>query len=169
MGWTNKKNGESNDMRQEEFLKIFQEALAGKISDRIIQENANYYRVYIKNEIASGKTEEEVLQLLGDPRLLAKTIEESNKFANNDESYASDNNGWSFQGNKERHDSQTHSTDIRKVFKMRGWLSLAITAVVLIALVSLIFSVISFFAPVILVALVGLFVYRVITGDSGQS
>ena len=67
-------------MRQEEFLKIFQEALAGKISDRIIQENANYYRVYIKNEIASGKTEEEVLQLLGDPRLLAKTIEESNKF-----------------------------------------------------------------------------------------
>lgn len=160
-------------MRQEEFLKIFQEALAGKISDRIIQENANYYRVYIKNEIASGKTEEEVLQLLGDPRLLAKTIEESNKFANNDESYASDNNGWSFQGNfqgnKERHDSQTHSTDIRKVFKMRGWLSLAITAVVLIALVSLIFSVISFFAPVILVALVGLFVYRVITGDSGQS
>lgn len=160
-------------MRQEEFLKIFQEALAGKISDRIIQENANYYRVYIKNEIASGKTEEEVLQLLGDPRLLAKTIEESNKFANNDESYASDNNGWSFQGNfqgnKERHDSQTHSTDIRKVFKVRGWLSLAITAVVLIALVSLIFSVISFFAPVILVALVGLFVYRVITGDSGQS
>ena len=45
-------------MRQEEFLKIFQEALAGKISDRIIQENANYYRVYIKNEIASGKTED---------------------------------------------------------------------------------------------------------------
>ncbi|MBQ3163836.1 MAG: DUF1700 domain-containing protein [Lachnospiraceae bacterium] len=156
-------------MRQEEFLKIFQEALTGKVSDRIIQENINYYRVYIKNEVANGKTEEEVLRMLGDPRLLAKTIEESNKFASGDESYTSENSGWNFQGSRTRQDSHTQSTDIKKVLKVRGWLALAITAVILIAVVSLVFSVISFFAPVILVAAVGFLVYRVITGDSSQN
>lgn len=160
---------ERNDMRQEEFLKILQEALTGKVSDKIIQENINYYRVYINNEVARGKMEEEVLQMLGDPRLLAKTIEESNKFANGDESYASDNGGWSFQANRMKQDSQAQSTDVRKVFRVQGWLALVLVVVILIVAVSLIFSVISFFAPVILVAAVGLLVYRVITGDSGHS
>lgn len=160
---------EKNDMRQEEFLKIFQEALTGKVSDRIIQENINYYRVYINGEVTRGKTEEEVLQALGDPRLLAKTIEESNKFANGDESYTSENDGWSFQGNRARQDSQSQSTIVRKKFKMQGWLTLLITAVILIMVVSLVFSVISFFAPVILVGAVGLLVYRIIAGDGSQS
>ncbi len=160
---------EKNDMRQEEFLKIFQEALTGKVSDRIIQENINYYRVYINGEVTRGKTEEEVLQALGDPRLLAKTIEESNKFANGDESYTSENDGWSFQGNRARQDSQSQSTNVRKKFKMQGWLTLIITAVILIMVVSLVFSVISFFAPVILVGAVGLLVYRIIAGDGSQS
>lgn len=156
-------------MRQEEFLRIFQEALTGKVSDRIIQENMNYYRVYINGELSKGKTEEEVLQMLGDPRLLAKTIEESNKFANGDESYASDNGGRNFQGNRTKQDSQAQSTDVRKTFRIQGWLSLVITAVVLIVVISVVFSVISFFAPVILVGAVGFLVYRVIAGDGGQS
>ena len=156
-------------MRQEEFLQSFQEALAGKVSDTIIQENVNYYRNYISNEIRSGKTEDAILQSLGDPRLLAKTIEESHKFANGDESYTSDNGGWSFQGNRAGQKTSKQNTDVKKTFKIQGWLTLAIVVVILIAVVSLVFSVLSFFAPVILVAVVGLLVYRVITGDSGRS
>ena len=101
-------------MRQEEFLQSFQEALAGKVSDTIIQENVKYYRDYISNEIRSGKTEDTVLQSLGDPRLLAKTIEESHKFANGDDSYTSDNGGWSFQGNRAGQKTQTQNTFIKK-------------------------------------------------------
>lgn len=156
-------------MRQEEFLQSFQEALAGKVSDTIIQENVNYYRNYISNEMRSGKAEDAILRSLGDPRLLAKTIEESHKFANGDESYTSDNDGWSFQGNRAGQKKQNQNTDVKKMFKIQGWLALAIVVVVLIAVVSLVFSVLSFFAPVILVALVGLLVYRVITGDGGRS
>ena len=36
------KGWRKRDMRQEEFLKIFQEALTGKVSDRIIKENINF-------------------------------------------------------------------------------------------------------------------------------
>lgn len=153
-------------MRQEEFLKSFQEALTGKVSDRIIQENVNYYRSYVEREISSGKTEEEVLQMLGDPRLLAKTIEESNKFANGDESYTTDQSGWSFQGNRTGQNAQEQNTDVKKTFRIQGWLGLVIAVVILIAVVSLVFSVISFLAPVILVAAVGLLIYRVITNGN---
>lgn len=156
-------------MRQEEFLKSFQEALTGKVSDRLIQENVNYYRNYIINEINGGRTEEEVLQTLGDPRLLAKTIEESNKFANGDESYTTENSGWSFQGNRSSQNSQEQNTNVPRTIRIRGWVALAIVVVILIAVFSLVFSVISFFAPVILVGAVGLLVYRVITGGSGRS
>lgn len=75
-------------MRQEEFLNSFREALIGKVPDNVIQDNLNYYRNYISSQINSGRREEDVLGSLGDPRLLAKTIEESNKFAMGEEGKA---------------------------------------------------------------------------------
>lgn len=156
----------ASDMRQEEFLKSFQEALTGKVSDRIIQENINYYRNYINSEIRSGKAEEDVLSMLGDPRLLAKTLEESNKFANGDESYATDNSGWSFQGNKARQHTQEQGNQLKKkTFQIQGWLALLIGIVILILVISFVFSVISFLAPIILVAAVGFLIYRLIAGE----
>lgn len=68
-------------MNCEEFLRQFQDALDGKVSENLIQENVNYYRSYINSQTATGKSESDVLHALGDPRLLAKTIEESRKFA----------------------------------------------------------------------------------------
>lgn len=155
-------------MRQEEFLQSFREALTGKVSDTIIQENVNYYRNYISNEVRNGKTEDVVLQALGDPRLLAKTIIESNKFANGDESYASDNSGWSFQGNRANQNTQEQHGDVKKTIKLQGWLVLLFGIVIVIAVISLVFSVLSMFAPVIFVAVVGLLVYRVIIGENGR-
>ena len=67
-------------MNCEEFLRQFRDALDGKVSENMIQDNVNYYRSYINSQTAGGKSESEVLRMLGDPRLLAKTIEESSKF-----------------------------------------------------------------------------------------
>ena len=67
-------------MNRDEFLRQFREALEGKVSEQVISENAAYYRNYINSQINSGKDESEVLEALGDPRLLAKTIEESSRF-----------------------------------------------------------------------------------------
>lgn len=157
----------NDDMRQEEFLTSFQKALTGKVSDRLIQENINYYTTYISNEVKNGKSEEEVLQMLGDPRLLAKTIEESNKFANGDESYTTENGGWSFQGNRTTQHSQEQNSNVPKTIKLPGWLIMVLVVLVLIAVLRLAFSVLSFFAPVILAGAVGLLVYRIITRNNG--
>lgn len=64
-------------MKKEEFLQKMRDSLDGQVLDFIISDNINYYSNYIDNEISNGKSEEEVLNMLGDPRLLAKTIIET--------------------------------------------------------------------------------------------
>ena len=147
-------------MNCEDFLRQFREALDGKVSEGIIQDNENYYRSYIDSQIRSGKTEEEVLRSLGEPRLLAKTIEESYKFASEStqerRTYADDNVGYdSAQGG--RYHSRTEKA---KHIKLPGWLIAGIVIVVAVVLLTVAFRVFLFFAPAILIILLVGFVYR---------
>jgi len=64
-------------MDKYEFITNLQRYLTGKISVQKLQEITAYYSNYIDTEIRKGKSEEEVLGALGDPRLLAKTIVET--------------------------------------------------------------------------------------------
>lgn len=61
-------------MTKQEFLIQLQKALNGKISSSSIQSHVRYYDDYISMEMRKGKAEEKVLEELGDPHLLAKTI-----------------------------------------------------------------------------------------------
>lgn len=61
-------------MNRVEFLKILDEELNGKINLGEINQNLQYYDSYIREQMEQGKTEEEVMKHLGDPRLIAKTI-----------------------------------------------------------------------------------------------
>ena len=61
-------------MTREEFITQLRLTLQGKVSSEKVQENISYYNEYINGEIQKGKSEAEVLHLLGDPALLAKTI-----------------------------------------------------------------------------------------------
>ncbi len=61
-------------MTRFEFTKILRKTLSGRVSHEIVNENVAYYETYIDTEIKKGRSEREILQELGDPRLLAKTI-----------------------------------------------------------------------------------------------
>lgn len=61
-------------MTKTEFLQILREELDGRVPYSVIQENLNYYDTYINGELARGKTEDQVIQELGGPRLIARTI-----------------------------------------------------------------------------------------------
>lgn len=61
-------------MNKSEFLKILKESLSMSLENNAIDAQIKYYDDYISNEIKNGKTEKEVLDELGDPRLIAKTI-----------------------------------------------------------------------------------------------
>lgn len=64
-------------MNKYEFITSLQRHLTGKVSTEKLQELTDYYNDYIDTQMRKGKTEEEVLGELGDPRLLAKTIVET--------------------------------------------------------------------------------------------
>jgi len=64
-------------MTRYEFTERLQNALMGEVPTTVVDENVRFYDRYISDEIAKGKSEEEVLAELGDARLIAKTILET--------------------------------------------------------------------------------------------
>jgi uncharacterized membrane protein len=61
-------------MKRNEFIADLKEALEHNLSEQKIKEHVDYYEEYIRNEVKSGRTEEEVVNELGDPWAIAKTI-----------------------------------------------------------------------------------------------
>ena len=64
-------------MSRQDFIDALKRALYGKIDDFTLADHIQYYEGYIAQEIASGKSEQEVLNELGDPRLIARTLLEA--------------------------------------------------------------------------------------------
>ena len=61
-------------MTKYEFLNDLKASLTGSVSGQVINENMQYYDDYIAGEVRKGRTEAEILEGLGDPRLIARTI-----------------------------------------------------------------------------------------------
>lgn len=61
-------------MTKNEFLQGLKEELEGRVSHSAIQENIRYYDDYISQEVLKGSTEEEVIESLGGPKIIARTI-----------------------------------------------------------------------------------------------
>lgn len=61
-------------MSKEEFLRGLQNALSGEVPPTVVRDNLRYYDDYIRTELKNGKSETQVMEDLGDPRLIARTI-----------------------------------------------------------------------------------------------
>ncbi len=61
-------------MSKKDFVIKLQRALAGKMSSDEIAKHAAYYEEYIEIEVRKGAPEEDVVEMLGDPELTAKSI-----------------------------------------------------------------------------------------------
>lgn len=61
-------------MNKKEFLDTLYNQLYGQMAEGAIAAHVQYYRNYIDDAVNQGRTEEEVLNELGDPRLIARTL-----------------------------------------------------------------------------------------------
>ena len=61
-------------MNKKEFLDILYEQLSGQMPEGNVAAHVQYYRNYIEEEQRKGRTESEILAELGDPRLIARTL-----------------------------------------------------------------------------------------------
>lgn len=68
-------------MTKTEFLQELQDSLQGEVPASVIRENEVYYDNYISQELARGRSEDEIIGELGGPRIIARTIIDSSEAA----------------------------------------------------------------------------------------
>lgn len=135
-------------MNREEFLQGLQKALSGQIPPSAVQENLRYYDDYIRTEVRKGRTESEVMEELGDPRLIARTIVDTTPGAGDGafEEYRSFGAGASGDGyqqytrEEEREDAAGRGSI--RYYDLNKWYWKLLGIVLVIAVVTLVIAVI---------------------------
>ncbi len=146
-------------MTQKEFIDKLQVCLSGKVSTGTLQENISYYEQYFNSEIRNGKSEEAVCASLGSPQLIAKSILEAERF----QSESGYNNNYSERIHEEK---DYRSTSTRWSEGMRGiripsWLMMFIAVFLFFSVISLVLSVFSMLAPIIIPICIVLFIVQI--------
>ena len=145
-------------MSKQEFIDGLRAALNGRIDSRLVIENINYYEDYINTQIGMGRTEEEVLEELGDPRLIARTIIDAS-----DQNDFYQNAGYQSGGYRDTgyrsSGSDAYSQETRG-FRVPGWLWMILVILTITLIMSAFFSVLSFLAPIIFPVIVVIFLVK---------
>ena len=138
-------------MEKMEFLNVLRIHIQGVDDIAFVNDTMNYYENYIETEIRKGKSEEEVINKLGDPRLIAKSILASRSVESETEGYneSMGNEGTPFVDDKRLHFTTKKGRVIKIPLALLKWggLAVGITVIVLFAMLAL--RIIGFFMPII--------------------
>lgn len=74
-------------MNKTEFLRILRETLSGGMEEGKASAHVRYYQDYIQRQADNGRSEEDILRELGDPRLIAKTLLDTDQGAKSSGAY----------------------------------------------------------------------------------
>lgn len=137
-------------MTKDLFITELRRALAVELSAVEIDVHAKYYNEYISMEISKGRSEEEIMKELGEPRLIAKSILDAKT------------------GDKKHHEEEEREEHrSEQIHKIPVWLMIAIIVLVVVGITILVLRLFIGLLPVILifaaVVLVAGFVRRLFT------
>lgn len=161
-------------MNKDEFLQKLQESLSGEVPPEIVRENLQYYGGYIRDERKKGRSETEIMEELGDPRMIAHTIidttpggggnfeEYTGGFSYGDRGYTSgqedsagQQDSGSYGAGMNQQNGSFHVYDLNKwYYKALGVVILIAVFTVIIAVVSGILTLLIPMLPVILVVMI---------------
>lgn len=150
-------------MTKQDFIDRLRAALNGKVSPGLVTENVNYYEDYINTEIRKGRTEAEVLQSLGDPRLIARTIIETNTKSGQDEEQSSDYRDTGYRNAGQQTGQKVNYYGDRasgKRFRLPAWVFAIIVGIIIFLVLGVIMTILSFLAPVIIIFIVVIFLVK---------
>ena len=140
-------------MNKYDFINNLQRHLTGKVSPEQLQDLTRYYNQYIDGEIRKGKTEEEVLASLGDPRLLAKSIISAEGIGRYEEENAA---GYGMY--EEVPDEKQKYAGFSK--KLKTILIVIGIILFIVLLLSTVFRIIRFFLPILIPLLIAWFLVQ---------
>lgn len=148
-------------MTKQDFIEMLRVSLNGKVSPGQVTENMRYYEDYINVEIRKGRSEEEVLGSLGDPRLIARTIVETGGGKGGGREYGGGQYGGEYapEGGSRYGDRGEEAYNIRGrrgrelprlLLRMPLWVWLALILLVVVLVLGVVFSVITALLPILL-------------------
>lgn len=139
-------------MSKQEFLEGLRRSLAGGLDAQEVNDHIRYYTEYIETQIRMGRTEEEIMRSLGEPRLIAKTLLGMESVETVSESYVEED---SVAGSKERY------FNIKgKTIRMPGWLITILICFFCFFVLSLLVAFVFRLIPLLFVLMIGIFIYR---------
>lgn len=135
-------------MEKQEFLDRLSMSLNGKVAPEVVRETLEYYEEYINNQTRIGIPRSEVMKSLGDPRLIARTIVETNGQVRNGDFRAQES-------------EYGENTEVRRSFRgIPGWIWLIIFFFVLFAILSFVFRMLIKLAPLLILISVVIYISK---------
>ena len=134
-------------MSRREFLEVLRGQLSGQMTQGRAAAHVRYYEDYIQSQVRNGRSESDVLEELGDPRLIAKTLIDTD-----DSAAVYDESGYSEEsyGTDDYADNGTESSAGKaRSFKLdlSTWYGKAIVIAVAVLIVILLTTVLVAVAP----------------------
>ena len=147
-------------MTKQDFILELRMVLSGKLDSSKIDAHARYYEEYINAEVRNGKSEKEVLEMLGNPRLIARSILDAEGVSGN--AYAQDgataDESGSYSG------SNTDGYLRPKKIVLPSWLLLLLVVLTILAVIGIVVAVVWWLAPMILVIWLIVFLVKTLNG-----
>lgn len=156
-------------MTRQEFLQELRVALQGEVSQSQVNEHLRYYENYIMEEARKGKTEQQVLEELGSPRLIAKTLIDAGDhfYRDYDESYHT--SGYGQEEAPKRGFSADYSGergwDVRYGrFRLNSWYGKLLLVLLAVAILVFVARLVAFLLPIVVPVILVLMILSFVLG-----
>ncbi len=141
-------------MTKQDFLEMLRLALNGRVAPGQVIENLQFYEDYINTEIRKGKSEETVLEELGDPRLIARTIAETGKQGQHTAGEAP------WEREEYQPYEQSGQTHVRRFSKVPVWAWVALVLLIIVMILGAVFSLRAALLPILVPIFVVVFLVK---------
>lgn len=136
-------------MNRTEFLDTLRSQLSGQMHEGKVAAHVRYYEDYIQSQVRSGRDEQQVLDELGDPRLIARTLLDTD--VDNGQLDYEEYSTYSDDAQNTQSSSRNHV----HVWRFDTWYSKLLGILILLIILFLVFHILTVVLPVfIMVALI---------------
>ncbi len=147
-------------MSKQDFLNSLRAVLGNELGAAAAEENVKYYEEYISAQVRMGKSEDEVLRQLGNPKLIARSIID----ARNSGAGENTAGGYENAGNYENVGNGSGGTSALKIRKMPLWLIIVLIVVIICLIFGALVMFVWWLAPVIIFVWLLTYVLKIFRG-----
>ena len=148
-------------MTKEDFIKELRSALSGEVNLNELNENIQYYDQYLSQEQQKGRTIDEIVEEIGNPRLIARTIIDTSSNVSSTSSFY-DQETEQEDGIPNNRNDRNFSRTIRNT-KIGIWVAILIVILVVIGVFAILGRMIILFAPILIPLLLISIAVRLLT------